>query len=119
VSDARREFDHLEPARNLAQCVRQQLALLARDRLRQRLLVLLDQLAKTEHHPRTAANRHLRPRLKGTPSRRHRRIDDGLVGQPNPSHHRTAGRIEHIPGARRTLTRIDTPADPVPDISQA
>ena len=69
LRDAGREFDDFEPARDFPQRIRQQLALLARDHLRQRLLALSDQFAEAEQHPRPAPRRKLRPGLEGPPGR--------------------------------------------------
>ena len=67
VWEAAAELDHLEPARHLAHRVRQHLAVLARQELRDLLALLVEELADREEHLGTLRERES-PATRGTPA---------------------------------------------------
>lgn len=63
-ADAARVFHHFEAAEDIAFRVRERLALLGRQRLRDALHVLANQVLKAEHEPHARAERRRAPRLE-------------------------------------------------------
>ena len=96
MRDAAAEFDNFEPALDVALAVRDHLAVLATQHMRQRVHIGLDQPFELEHHPRTPLRvGHCPCRLRGQ-----RGIDCTLqnrsIAQANPRLHSAAVRVEHI-----------------------
>jgi hypothetical protein len=61
LRDAAGEFDDLDAARNLAECVAVRLAVLGRNLCGQNVLIRFEQFAELEHHARTFERRRQRP----------------------------------------------------------
>ena len=101
VRDAAAELDDFEAALDIALAVGNDLAVLARQQMRQLIHPRLDQRLEVEHHPRASlwvGHRPARLRLQ-------RRVDRTLqhrrIAQRHPRLHRPGVRIEHVAVARR------------------
>src|SRR5204863_720763 len=110
MRDAAAELDHLEPARDLAQRVREHLAVLARKELRDLLALLVEELADREEELRP-----LRQRQRAPGGERLLRGLNGLIdlvggSEVDGARLLSRGRVEHRPGASRSAD-VRAPAD--------
>ena len=112
--DAARELDDLQSALHLALRVREHLAVLVGDDLREVADAGVDQLAEREQHLHPLRQRRLAPRLERGRRGAHRRSDVGCARQQHFRLLCPGGRVPHRAGAG-ALARDRFAADPVRD----
>nr|WP_300149727.1 hypothetical protein [Propionicimonas sp.] len=99
VRDAAGELDDLEAAGDLAEGVRDGLAVLGGDDLRDPLPVGVEQLAEREQHPSAPGHRGGRPADRGLGGPGYDLVDQVLRGQVDRARLAASGRVEHRGGA--------------------
>ena len=104
------ELDHLEAARHLAHRVRQHLAVLGHQELRDLLLARMHQLADVEHQLRAFRQRNRAPRREGSL----RSLDGAIDLLHRGQIHRAA--LCPVAGLKTGLVRPDPPATEEPPI---
>ena len=93
------EFDDVDAALDLALGVGEHLAVLQRDGLGQRVLVLVEQAQELVHQPRAADRGHVGPGGEGGLGGGHSSVHIGHVGQRHLAGDFAGGGVEHVLGA--------------------